>query len=199
MKETRRRVPALFFVLALAGTLAACSASGAASSPADPEPVENGGASAPAAETVEHELTWEETKEEVWKELQEMLGPAWEENSAGQSVKDPSDYQGYGGTLWRPDGTVVEFPGPEEEELSPAYPDFAVRFSEQDILFNTDYHGKILLHEDFIGSRYVCFSMEALAQAEGMPYPDIEDHVVYVDVSEHYIEEPQPGTIYVVK
>ena len=30
-----------------------------------------------------------------------------------------------------------------------------------------------------------------------MPYPDIEDHVVYVAVSEHYIENLQPDTIYI--
>ena len=77
------------------------------------------------------------------------------------------------------------------------YTDFAARFSEDDILVNTDPQGKILLSEDFAGSRYVCFSMEALETATSMPYPDLEDHIVYVDVSEHYIENLQPDTIYI--
>ena len=108
-----------------------------------------------------------------------------------------TDHQGYGGTLHRPDGTVITFPV-DKDTKSAAYAEFAARFSEKDILFDTDPNGKILLSEDFVGSRYVCFSMKALDDAEGVPYPDIEDHVVSVDVAERWIENPQPGTIYVL-
>jgi len=31
-----------------------------------------------------------------------------------------------------------------------------------------------------------------------MPYLDIEEHIVYVDVAEKFIETPQHGTIYVL-
>ena len=118
-------------------------------------------------------------------------------NHMDQTPEDHSEITGYGGTLQFPDGTDLSFPADEPAELPPMYTDFAARFSEDDILVNTDPQGKILLSEDFAGSRYVCFSMEALETATSMPYPDIEDHIVYVDVSEHYIENLQPDTIYI--
>lgn len=118
-------------------------------------------------------------------------------NHMDQTPEDHSEITGYGGTLQCPDGTDLSFPADEPAELPPMYTDFAARFSEDDILVNTDPQGKILLSEDFAGSRYVCFSMEALETAASMPYPDIEDHIVYVDVSERYIENLQPDTIYI--
>lgn len=121
----------------------------------------------------------------------------WDGNHVDQSPEDHSEITGYGGTLQCPDGTDLHFPSDESAELPPMYTDFAARFSEDDILVNTDPQGKILLSEDFAGSRYVCFSMEALETAASMPYPDIEDHIVYVDVSERYIENLQPDTIYI--
>lgn len=114
-------------------------------------------------------------------------------NHMDQTPEDHSEITGYGGTLQFPDGTDLSEPA----ELPPMYTDFAARFSEDDILVNTDPQGKILLSEDFAGSRYVCFSMEALETATSMPYPDIEDHIVYVDASEGYIENLQPDTIYI--
>ena len=90
-------------------------------------------------------------------------------NHMDQTPEDHSEITGYGGTLQFPDGTDLSKPA----ELPPMYTDFAARFSEDDILVNTDPQGKILLSEDFAGSRYVCFSMEALETATSMPYPDI--------------------------
>ena len=118
-------------------------------------------------------------------------------NSTDQTPKDYSEITGYGGTLYCPDGTILYFPSGEPDVPPPMYKDFVARFSDDDILVNTDPQGKILLSEDFVGSRYVCFSMEALETATSIPYPDIEDHVVYVAVSEHYIENLQPDTIYI--
>jgi len=135
-----------------------------------------------------------------------MVSPTYEAEPGGYYGSDEellhlfygnTDHQGYGGTLHRPDGTVITFPVDKGTE-SAAYADFAARFSEKDILFNTDSNGKILLSEDFVGSRYVCFSMKTLDDAEGVPYPDIEDHIVSVDLAERWIENPQPGTIYVL-
>ena len=135
-----------------------------------------------------------------------MVSPTYEAEPGGYYGSDEellhlfygnTDHQGYGGTLYGPDGTVITFPVDKGTEAA-AYADFAARFSKEDILFDTDPNGKILLSEDFVGSRYVCFSMKSLDDAEGVPYPDIEDHVVSVDVADRWIEDPQPGTIYVL-
>lgn len=168
MKNKPRFASPLLFVSILMLSLSACSSAASENEP---------------AQTDEFIVEWMERY--------------WDENNIDRTPKDHSEITGYGGTLYCPDGSVLHFPSDEPDELPPMYTDFVARFSEDDILVNTDPQGKILLSEDFVGSRYVCFSMETLETATSMPYSDIEDHIVYVDVSKHYIENLQPGTIYI--
>lgn len=141
-----------------------------------------------------------EIQSQLDKLIMEWMDAYWTEYNVDRSPVDHSAHQGFGGTLCCPDGTEIDFPTYEEQDFPSMYTDFASRFSEQDIMFNTDFGGKILLSEDFIGYRYVCFSMEVLKEVADMPYLDIEEHIVYVDVdvAGKFIEAPQHGTIYVL-
>lgn len=82
-----------------------------------------------------------------------------------------------------------------ESGLSNLFGEFCVMdFCRGAMLVNTDTWPKIILSR---GMTYVCYSHKAFEDASTMPYPEIENHVIFVDVSVGEICDPQPSTIYI--